>query len=574
MTYFKIANEAYKLTLSYDKEEPISPSRLVAARGDTAAFQIVLNSDNHYSVSVGRTEWFSNGWSPVFRTQHERLRLDVESPFEVELNIEEFVTDDDGIKKADILLNSDTRDSSPSTPSAVYAEIKIPTDAEAGDYEIKVSLYSSFYAGNEKLVGSVTLPLTVYPVTMPSYRDWKFHLDLWQHNSNIARHYDVRLWSDEHFAVIENVINSLARLGQKSITIVASEIPWSGQGCANSPVYGGNMFEYSMIGITKTKSGEYVYDYSKMQKYIDICTSAGISGDIEVFGLVNLWVKEFLGTPAIDYVEPIRLRYYDESDGTMKYVSESSVVEDYIRSLEKYFIDTDQISRVRVAADEPGDIEKYRKSLSRIRTIAPNFHYKTAINHAEFIEEFGDVIDDFAPYLNCVCQKFEVLKEYQKKFVGKKFLWYVCCGDGRPNTQLAQHLIEARMIGVMNYHFGFDGFLRWAYTIWPENPRLDARYSFFECGDTAFVYPAYNGNVLLSLRYKGLLRGISDYELLKLLGEKGGEEYAASLVASLLEERDLVAYSKKSRETLRGAHSHNWEDFNGMKSAVLKELAQ
>lgn len=130
------------------------------------------------------------------------------------------------------------------------------------------------------------------------------------------------------------------------------------------------------------------------------------------------------------------------------------------------------------------------------------------------------------------------------------------------------------MIGVMNYHFGFDGFLRWAYTIWPENPRLDARYSFFECGDTAFVYPAYNGNVLLSLRYKGLLRGISDYELLKLLGEKGGEEYAASLVASLLEERDLVAYSKKSRETLRGAHSHNWEDFNGMKSAVLKELAQ
>ena len=574
MTYFKIANEAYKLILSCGNDEPIAPSRLVAARGDTAAFQIILNSDNHYSVSVGRTEWFSNGCLPIYRTEHERFRLDVAAPFDVALNIEELVADDDGVKKADILLHSDTRDSAPSIPSAVYAEISIPTDAEAGDYEIKVSLYSSFYAGDEQLVGAYTLPLTVYPVTLPDYRDWSFHLDLWQHNSNIARHYDVRLWSDEHFAVIEKVIDSLARLGQKSITVIASEIPWSGQACAESPIYGGNMFEYSIIGITKKRSGEFVYDYSRMQRYIDMCTSAGISGDIEVFGLVNLWVKQFLGTPIVDYVEPIRLRYYDEADGMMKYVSEGCVVEDYIRSLERYFIDTDQIARVRIAADEPGDIDKYRRSIAKIRTIAPSFRYKTAINHAEFIEEFGDVIDDFAPYIYCVCDKFAVLKEYQKKFVGKKFLWYVCCGDGRPNTQLRQHLTEARMIGVMNYHFGFDGFLRWAYTIWPENPRLDARYSFFECGDTAFVYPAYNGDVLLSLRYKGLLRGISDYELLRLLGEKGAGDYAASLAASLLEVEDLIDYSKKCKKTTRGAHSHNWEDFNDVKTSVLKELSK
>jgi hypothetical protein len=129
------------------------------------------------------------------------------------------------------------------------------------------------------------------------------------------------------------------------------------------------------------------------------------------------------------------------------------------------------------------------------------------------------------------------------------------------------------MIGVMNYHLGFDGFLRWAYTIWPENPRLDARYSFFECGDTAFVYPAYNGDVLLSLRYKGLLRGISDYELLRLLGEKGKGEYAASLAAALLEVQDLAVYKKVSQETRKGAHSHNWEDFNAMKNSILKELS-
>ena len=574
MPTIRLANEAYKLVLSYGEEAPVAPSHLVAARGDTAAFQVILNSDNPYSVTVSRAEWFSHNSPVISRKPFERLRLAVDAPFDVLLNIEEFVTDDDEKKKADILLNSDTRDSSEKTPTAVFAELKIPKDARAGDYTVRIRLYSSFYATDEVLAKELTLPLTVYPVTAPDYKDRRFYLDLWQHNSNIARHYDVRLWSDEHFAVIEKVVDSLARLGQKSVTVVASEIPWSGQSCSDHVRLGGNMFEYSIIGITRKTDGSYIYDYSKMQKYIDICTRAGMSGDIEVFGLVNLWVKSDLGEPDIDYVEPIRLRYFDEATGTVKYVSEAAVVEDYVRSLERYFTDTDQLARVRIAADEPSDIEKYRRSLSRLRSIAPSFRYKCAINHAEFIDEFGDAIDDFVPYLYCVCEKYDVLKEYQKKLSGKRFLWYVCCGEGRPNTQMRQHLAESRMIGPMNYYLGFDGFLRWAYTIWPEDPRREARYTRFECGDTALVYPAYNGDVLLSLRYKNLDRGIQDYELLSLLADGGKGDVAMQLATSLLEERDPAEYKKKSYGSLVGAHSHEWEDFNNIKEKILEELSR
>jgi len=574
MINIRLANEAYKLTLGYGRLEPSSPSHLVVARNDTAAFQIILNSDRPYSVSIGRGEWYIDSMYTNLHSEPERLRLSVVAPFEVELNIEEFVTDDDGIKKADILLNSDVRDSLPNTPTAVWCEVRVPKDAPMGEYNIEVSLFSSLYASDEILVSKLSLPLTVYPVEIPSYRDRSFYLDLWQHSSNIARHYDVKLWSDEHFAVIEKVVDSLARLGQKSITVCASEIPWSGQGCYKDVSYGGNMFEYSIIGITKTIDGDFTYDYSKMQRYIDICTEDGISGDIEVFGLVNCWVRRELGEPIVDYVEPIRLRYLDEADGTFKYVTERGIVEDYIRSLERYFVETNQISRVRIAADEPADIEKYKASLTAIRSLAPSFRFKTAINHAEFIEEFGDVIDDFVPYIYCVCDKFDVLKEYQRKLNNKRFLWYVCCGEGRPNTQLRQDLTESRMIGAMNYHLGFDGFLRWAYTIWPRDPRSDLRYSPFQCGDTAFVYPAYNGDVLLSLRYKGLDRGIADYELLRLLDEKGKKSIATRLVTSLLDTRDMVEYRKKSISTSVGAHSHEWEAFNSMKEQALIELAK
>lgn len=573
MTEIKLANEAYKLMLRYGAHEPKAPSHLVAARGDSAAFQIIVNSDGPYSVSIGHTEWYTDALYADRIKTPERLRVSVSAPFDTEVNIEEYITDDDGVEKADILLNSDTRDSKANVPTAIWCELKIPKDALEGEYKINVSLFRSAYAKDESLVSELSVPITVYPVDMPDYRDRKFHLDLWQHNSNIARHYDVKLWSDDHFAVIANVVKSLAKLGQKSITVCVSEIPWSGQACYDQSVYGGNMFEYSIVGITKNRDGRFVYDYSKMQRYIDICTEAGISGDIEVFGLINLWDRDELGVPDVDYVEPIRLRYFDESDGMLKYVSDRSIVENYILSLEKYFIETNQISRVRIAADEPADIDKYRKSLDLVRSLAPSFRYKTAINHAEFIEEFGDVIDDFVPYIYCVCEKMDVLKEYQKKLVNKKFLWYVCCGDGRPNTQLRQDLTESRMIGSMNYYLGFDGFLRWAYTIWPTDPRNELRYSKFECGDTAFVYPAYNGDVLLSLRYKNLDRGIADYELLRLLEAGGKSELANSLATSLLETTDMKEYHKKSTSTLIGAHTHEWEDFNAMKESILKALS-
>ena len=65
-----------------------------------------------------------------------------------------------------------------------------------------------------------------------------------------------------------------------------------------------------------------------------------------------------------------------------------------------------------------------------------------------------------------------------------------------------------------------------------------------------------------------------DASMRELLGEKGAGDYAASLAASLLEVEDLVDYSKKCKETTRGAHSHNWENFNDVKTSVLKELSK
>ena len=571
-TVMNVTNEAFRMKLEYAAATPERLTYLSAARRDSAAFQVIVNTDSRYSLTKGLHDWYTE--KKQFSGKFKRLRLAVEAPFSVSLNPEEFMTDDDLTPKADMLLNQETRESDANVPSVMWVEINVPKDARAGEYPIKVNLYSAEYNSDEVLVASETVLLRVFDYIMPERNKMRFHLDLWQHNSNIARKHDVPLWSDAHFRVIENYVRTLSEISQKSITVIASEIPWCGQSCCDEYKYGGNLYEYSIIGITKELDGSFSYDYSKMQRYIDLCTSYGITGDIEVIGLVNVWIAKDSGVEPMvkDHPEAIRLRYFDKADGCMKYMRHTNDVKDYIKSLEQYFISTHQIDRVRIAADEPKNIEKYRTGLDLIRESAPSFRYKTAINHTEFIEEFGAYIDDFAPYIRCASEEYDRLMEYRRSFDGKRFLWYVCCSGAFPNTFLCSDLTESRQIGIITNAMGFDGFLRWGYTVWPEDPRRDIRYNRFEAGDTCFVYPGYNGDVLLSLRYKNLQRGIGDFELLEAVREKKGDEIAKKLIARVLFVEDFNQYYRIMNEDKTKLFSFDWNRYNDLKAELLSLL--
>lgn len=577
MVNVKLADESYKLSLDFAQNEPKAPKILYVAKNDRVAFQLILQSDSRYSVNVGGCEWVSAG---KHSASFEKVRVAVNGPFDTTVNHIGLVTDDDKIQKADVILNNDVCEYTKNIPSALWVETVVPRDAKAGDYSVDVDVFVSTNGADEQKLTTLSVPLTVLDYTMDDMKDSEFYLDLWQHNSNIARKYDVKIWSDEHFAVIEPIVKALSELGQKSITIIASQIPWFGQDCTDEREFGGNLFEYSCIPITKKADGSFVYDYSIMQRYIDLCRSYGISGDIEVFGLVNVWGKPSANKKFPIEVEgypetTIKLRYFDEESGTFKYIRNGEQVKDYIRSLYNYFVKTNQLSSVRIAADEPSDIEKYRESMAMIKELCPDARCACAINHAEFIEEFSDVIDCFVPYLRCTIKEYDRLIEYKNTLKDKRFMWYVCCGHATPNTFIKSAPIEARAIGLTTSYLKLDGFLRWAFNIWPDNPRSEMRFSAFECGDAHFIYPAMNGTILYTLRYKNLQRGIGDYELINKVEKKYGREKVDELLSKLYILDDVHNYYNfegekiKTCKTAEQVYSVDWNDWNELKAEMI-----
>lgn len=531
---FGVADETFKLTIGnkryIDNDGPAyehKSIRLVAAKRDTAAFQLVMKSDARFVLNVSGQPVFSRkGDAEVFRLVPQSGGLPIS------LSPVGMMRDDNGTLYADVLLRYPTLEVEADTPVAVWVEITLPPETKAGLYHGSIELLRGRLFEDETPAGRVEFTLEVRDFLLPQPSDFTFHLDLWQHNSNIARQAETPLWSDAHFAAMEPVVESLCQIGQKAVTLIVSQIPWSGQRCFNERRTSADFYEYSIVGVTK-QSGRFVYDFTAMQRYIDLCAKYGIDKEIELFGLANIWTEECkgFGGVAADYPDALRIRYLDD-DGRYKYMKTAAEIDDYLRALEQYFIKTRQIDRVRVVADEPEVPEAYAKSLAHLRSVAPAFRFKAALNHTGFIKDFGKTVDDFAPIFTCLQQEYPDFRKLMAQYhEGKRYLWYVCCGPEHPNTLLHSPLSEGRLIGWMTDAMGLDGFLRWNYSCWTDKPREDIRYACWPAGDVNFIYPSGDGAPLLSLRWKALARGIQEYELLRLARLRGRVDAVAAAQA-------------------------------------------
>ncbi|NLO83284.1 MAG: DUF4091 domain-containing protein [Clostridiales bacterium] len=581
---YGLADESYKHCYGIDYADKGAEAflqshtiSLVAARRDWVAFQVLLRGNGEFTVSVGDAPVFS----PKGPIPNVRLKavVDGHSEWPVKMHIIGFIEDDDRIMKADILLNDETVHVEPDKVQPIWVEICIPKEAKAGIHRGKVGLFIHTMFEDEVCIGSLEFELVVKDVVMPEPSEYGFHLDLWQHPSNISRKHEVHLWSQEHFKVLEEYIKSLGELGQKAVTVIVSEIPWSGQRCFRVTNYLSNLFEYSMIPVERNAQGRYSFDFSVLKRYIELCFQYGIDKEIEVFGLVNIWIsqEDGYGGVAEDYPDAIRVRYYDRADGCYKYMKSAEDIKCYIKALEGFFIENGWIDRVRVVADEPSDVELYRRRLNLLKEIAPSFKYKTAINHAVFISEFKDEIDDFVPVLPCVCEEWELLSQLRGSIRGR-LMWYVCCWPPIPNTFISSPLLESRLIGILTAYMDFDGFLRWNYTVWPERPRerISYRFPHWKAGDTNFVYPGNDGRPLLTLRYKNLKRGIEDFELINMV-KKLYPDYPKRLEKiwdRILFSKDIRDFHPSIGKKAEGLYSLDYEDYLYMRGILLDLIAE
>ena len=412
----------------------------------------------------------------------------------------------------DMLDNIDCFNIKAKTVRPVWITVSIPETAKAGTYKSKLTL-----TARDQKKQEFEIVLNVQGKVLPPPSQWVYHLDLWQHPSSVARVYNLKVWSDEHFEAVKPLMVMLANAGQKVITATLNKDPW------NVQTY--DKYE-DMILWTRNADGTWTYDYTIFDKWVSFMMDLGIKGMINCYSIVP-WNNE--------------LHYKDNAKNkmvTIKADPGTQVFKDmwtpFLKDFVKHMQSKGWLGITNIAMDERNPKEMIA-TLDLLKDVAPELGISFADNQATYKKY--PYIKDMSVSAHA---KVDLEDINYRKEKGYNTTFYVCCSDKFPNMFTCSEPAEAVYAAWYATAAGYDGFLRWAYNSWVENPLTDSRFRTWPAGDTYIVYPEARS----SIRFERLIEGIQDVEKLRILrNDLKQENTPESLIKLELLDNELAKFN-------------------------------
>lgn len=360
----------------------------------------------------------------------------------------------------DLIDANSTLDADMDKTYSVWCSIDVPRDAKVGKHQISCKVKDG-----GTTVGSLSLNIEVLDKTLPEAKDYTFDLNLWQQPYSVSRYYKVEQWSDEHLKLLRPYLKSLARAGQKTVSTILFYEPWG--------VQSNDKFE-PMVATTLKENGEWAYDFTAFDKYVNLCAECGIDQSIDCYSMVP-WDMSF--------------RYFDEKSDSYKTIEAKTTDKAYadlwkpfLQSLAAHLKEKGWFEKTRIAMDER-DMNDMLNAYKIAQEAVPGIKMSLA---GVYHEELAEILDYYCLTYN---QEFpeEVLK--LRKSRGQISTSYTCCADQYPSLFSNAAPVESEFIPLTCMARGFDGFLHWSWINWTDNPVEDTRFKLFAPGDTYFYYP-------------------------------------------------------------------------------------
>ncbi|MBA4386591.1 MAG: hypothetical protein C0404_01340 [Verrucomicrobia bacterium] len=134
----------------------------------------------------------------------------------------------------------------------IWVTVTVPADAAGGEYTGKLIIKAEGQKDTE-----VPVVMVVADWKLPDTKEYVTFVDMVESPESLAMYYEVPLWSDKHWALIEKTFFQLGRTGNKSVYIPLICKPHFG----NSE---------SMVRFVKQDGGTFKGDFAIMDKYLDV----------------------------------------------------------------------------------------------------------------------------------------------------------------------------------------------------------------------------------------------------------------------------------------------------------------
>jgi Glycoside hydrolase 123, catalytic domain/Glycoside hydrolase 123 N-terminal domain len=399
----------------------------------------------------------------------------------------------------DALSDDRRRSVGKGTSKAVYLTVRVPRDAEPGEYRGEVTATAG--------LASAVLPLllTVYPLTLPEQRH--VMVTEWFSTGRFKQFHGVDPADPERFypmlrVYAENMADHRQNVFQAGLDLIAS---------------------------TRAAGGKLRFDFARFDRWADVFWSTGRMDLLETGFVARFGPGGWSGSE-------INLRDFsvrDETTGERVSVPGKQFLPELLPALVAHLRAKGWLEKtVFHICDEPSNhnVMAFREASDFVHRYAPELRRLDAIETTHC----RDRLEIWVPKLDHLATWQSAFEQAQRE--GNE-LWFYTVGifqnGSLPNKTVDVPLIESRLMHWLNYRYGLRGYLHWGFNVWTDDPwRAPGQHR----GDGWHVYPKAGG-LLDSLRWEQMRNGLQDYECLWLLESKIGQVQStlSPRVAELIE---------------------------------------
>ena len=378
-----------------------------------------------------------------------------------------------------------------------------PKGEKVGTYPIHIRIFDK----DDNLLGEKCFTLTVIDAELPKQT---VPLTNWFHGDCLAQLHNVEVMSNAYFAIVEKYIETYVKFGHTMLLTPVFTPPLD-------TAIGGERPTNQLVGVSLEK-GEYQFDFTLLDRWIDICQKHGILY-FEISHLFTQWGAKHAPKVMATVDGEYKKLFGWETDALSK--EYSGFLHAFLPKLKEYLQRRGIWEQCYFhVSDEPHeeDEEQYLAVKQILLPYVPK-------------ERIMDALSSYSFYEKGIVQTPIVSTTSMDTFMdhGIENLWtYYCVGqrEAVSNRFMALPAYRNRVLGVQLYKNNIQGFLQWGFNFWYTqfskaviNPYADTcSGGAYPSGDAFIVYPMDDdGNVVCSTRLYVFNEGLQDMRALQLL---------------------------------------------------------
>lgn len=397
---------------------------------------------------------------------------------------------------------------------SLWVEVTLPPDQPAGCYPIRLTLSAA--ENPAEVLAETIFTLEVIGARLPEqtliHTEW-FHCDC------LALQYQVPVFSEEHWRILENYMKNAVRYGINMLLTPIFTPPLD-------TAVGGERPTVQLVDVSWEK-GDYRFGFDRLKRYMDLAWSCGIRY-FEISHLFTQWGAEHAPKIMVtaDGREEKRFGWHTDA-ASAEY---TAFLNDFLSALKEHLRRENRLDRCWFhISDEPSiaALESYRRARDSVREALADCRTMDALSDIAFYKE--GLVPHPIPANNHIDAFLEEKVPH---------LWtYYCCGQtvDVSNRMMAMPSARNRILGWQLYRHQIEGFLQWGYNFWFTflSRRFIDPYAVtdsgeaFPSGDSFIVYPGENGEPVPSIRQLVFHEALQDMRALQLLESRIGREAAA-----------------------------------------------